>query len=296
LSGSQTRMKRTFHSTEPNYRALAKLYQKQSFVAEVSCRVWLPRHLHERPFLSFESTDLDRQQLELSSPEYDVVISIFDFDGELRTNLHATNMFVTNFVVSTQGAQQPPRITFQGEPARIVKSESLVPQTEGELNTEFVLYITHNSFLSPHTVIERSYTGEVKVKKLRVHKDSIGPFENVIFDRHYYEVKLNDGGVGVYDKLAVILRSKCPADDVALFETEIKPVVDDYLLLSSFAANQWTNIVAWQAYDNKYAVDGWYGNVQVDTNQDTSPHRQESCLIEYSPGFIPRPLGRKIIG
>jgi hypothetical protein len=63
-------MKGAHKDLDPNYKGLAKLFRQDDLIAEIFCKIWLPRHVYERPFLKFESMSKAHEEL---PPTHDVV-------------------------------------------------------------------------------------------------------------------------------------------------------------------------------------------------------------------------------
>jgi hypothetical protein len=272
-------MRRVFRDIKPNHKALAKLYKDGHIVAEVPCQVWFPRHDYERPFLLFESIDPAHKSIGVISPNYDVSINIAGLD-EREVTVYAHRMFVENFSMFCQSPALPTLITFEGEPQAVTEMINVGQPGESNRKSHYVLSLMDNFLLSPDKIVERSLTGEVKVEEVRFHKDFIEKLGEVTFDKHYYYVGLKDGGEASYRKLVAVFDTDIRIKDLSSFEEIIRPLIDDYLLLVSFAANQRTNVLGWISSDGEFLLRGWYGNVEVGTQNRERRHSHADVLID----------------
>ena len=280
-------MRRNYKNIEPDHKAPAKLYKDGKFIAELSCQVWFPRHNHERPFLLFDSTDKDHEAIGSISQFCDVFMDIVKL-GNRRINIYARRMIVENFLRTHHSPVLPPLITFEGIPEAIIETVSLGTDADSTEKSHNVIYLMDNFLLSPSKIIERSYTGETKVKDVRIHKDLIEGLGEVTFDKHFYTVSLDDGGTASYRKLVAVFDTEQHIKDIAFFESAIKPIIDDYLLLASFASEQMTNILGFMSSNEHSLIRGWYGNVIVRSPERKRHHSHNDVLIDMMdfPDFM----------
>jgi len=272
-------MKRIYRDINPNHKAPAKLYKGGQFIAEVPCQIWFPRHNYERPFLCFESIDKAHQSIGSISPNYNVCIEIVGL-GEGKVNVYARRMFVENFCMSYRSPEFPPLITFEGEPETVTEVVKMGHRDKSHGKSHVVLHLMDNFLLSPDKIIEKSFTGGVKVKDVRTHKDLIEPLGEVTFDEYFYYIAIGDGEEASYRKLVAVFETDLQIRDLNSFEEIIRPAIDDYLLLASFAANQRTNVVAWTSIGGESLLRGWYGNVTVAAPNREKRHGHDDVLID----------------
>lgn len=272
-------MKRVHKDLAPNYKGPAKLFRQNNLIAEVHCNIWLPRHIYERPFLTFESMNEAHEKLPGPLP-YDMVYEVNGFDNKRQNIIKATRMFIEKFKVSYSSYGAPPLITFQGQPESVINCFKPDDVDNGSGKRHVVLDLTENFLLTASKIIERKYTGEVKIKNVRTHTASIGPLSEVVFDKHFYNIEMKDGGLASYGKLVATLNVDFSVRNTETFERLIKPAIDDYLLIASFAANQRTNIISWSVSDNKSVVQAWYGNISVDDTHNEKQHSHYDVLID----------------
>jgi len=272
-------MKHVHKDLQPNYKGSAKLFRQNDLIAEVYSEIWLPRHVYERPFLKFESMSKAHDGLPSPIP-YDVVFAVNDFDGKRRNTIVAKRMFIEEFTITYNSDGGTPLITFQGQPESIIDCFYIDNVDNDSEKRHVVLDLTENFLLTAFKGIERSYTGEVKIKNVRTHVASIDPFNEVVFDKHFYNVEMKDGGLASYGKLVSVFNIDFNVGDIETFQKLIYPAIADYLLLASFAADQITNIVSWSVSNNQSLVQAWYGNISVADMRNEKQHSHHDVLID----------------
>ncbi len=272
-------MKRAHKDIDPNYKGSAKLFRQNNLIAEIFCKIWLPRHVYERPFLTFESMSKAHEKLPSPLP-CDVVFEVNGFDGKRQSIVKANRMFIEEFKVSYSSYGNPPLITFQGQPESIIDCFRPDNVDNGSGKRHVVIDLTDNFLLTAAKGIERKYTGEVKIENVRTHTASIGQFSEVVFDKYFYDVEMKDGGVASYGKLVATFDIDPGVVDIETFGSLINPAIADYLLLASFAANQRTNIVSWSVSNNESLIQAWYGNISVDDTHNKKQHSHDDVLID----------------
>lgn len=272
-------MKRAYKDLDPNYKGAAKLFRQNDLITEIYCEIWLPRHVYERPFLKFESMSKAHEGLPSPLP-YDAVLEVNGFDGKRRNTIDVKRMFIEEFKVTYNSDGDTPLKTFQGQPESVIDYFCQDSVDNDSRKHHVVLDLTENFLLQACKGIIGSYTGEVTIENVRTHISSVGRFNKVVFDKHFYGVELKDGGLASYGKQVATFNIDFSVVDVETFERLIRPAIDDYLLLASFAANQKTNIVSWSVSDNKSLVQAWYGNIPVDDTLNEQKHSHHDVLID----------------
>jgi hypothetical protein len=275
-------MKPSHKEVEPDFKASAKFFRNGSLISEMPCSIWLPRHRHERPYLTFESTDQQNEIIGQLSPFYDLTIT-FDGFGERSTEIFAERVCIEKFRTTHSSPHLPPIITCEGHPEIFVKKEIL---TTTELspgkNKLCTLKLTDNFLLSPTCTTLSSYTGNVEVNPIHSHIASIQNVGKIQFEKHFYQISLNDAGTASYSGLVATIELESEFEPFDDLKQAIYPQVRDYLLLSSFASNQFTKIVSMSAYVDNTLWDIWYSNISVSKPNKERKHSHHDVLIDKS--------------
>ncbi|MBL7152383.1 MAG: hypothetical protein ISS79_01600 [Phycisphaerae bacterium] len=268
------------NNSEPSFQVKAILSRGSTEVASIPCKIWLPKHVSERPVITFQASGKDHCASSMMPAQYDLKAGIVGFDGEVETLIVGKEIWLSDSVTKCAGADES-ITTFKGEPSRLTVYKYLKgKKSRSDKKTYICFHLTDNFLLMPAKSITRSYTGEVKVRDIRMHVDLINEVGEVSFDTHFYDVKLDDGGVATYRRLVGVLESEIQAKETSRLENTIKPRLADYILVASFASNQRTHIVGWTASDSECAAQTYVGDVSLEKKSKKSKHGHWDVIID----------------
>ena len=272
-------MKRVQNIVEPRFKDKAKLIDNYGKEIEVPCKVWIPRHINENPYFKFESSKDGNKSLVSPGIIYQLKMELFGFGGEKSIEITVEELYIENYTLSHTSGDLPPLLSFESEPQFVVVKQ-FIHQEQGQGDTTITFRLGENFLLEPAKIIERSYTGEVKIKDVAHQEGEIENIGKVTFDRHYYYIDQKDGGNVQYSNLVGIVTPTKSIEPTISNIDRIKIEIKDYLLLSSFASNQRTNIVGFSTMHGNCLIDAYYGHLITEKKSDTKKHSHHDVLID----------------
>ncbi len=220
-------------------------------VEGVLCEVHLPKRVVDPVQLLFHPTEAQLAYLDCTF-EFSVYGEIKDFSGTLRTIIKADKVY--NIRSSTRyWGPQLSEISLIGEPTdlRIIDLLNEDGQADkSEKTLEGTFWLTPNAMLSPMYSRTHFLTGATTVERIK-------PFEFTLFNglhltvTHHYRYLDNENGETVsFPELVAEFKIGTKKGEV----NSLLEGVDDFLMLTSFAARQSCVCLGWDSYDSSTVV------------------------------------------
>ncbi len=146
--------------------------------------------------------------------------------------------------------------------------------------TECRFWITPSINLTPSQVISSSYTGEVKVTSVRTKKFILSNGLSLDFKTHYKYHKNDDGDNVTTGYLVAESDLWNEPKGSNKIDTKLLRQLDDFLLISSFAARQRSVCIGWEVFDSIGNTRFYRGDISI-PEFDTK-HSVDDGLIKPS--------------
>lgn len=209
---------------KPDFVLKTTIKTQHGTVADVLCRVYLPRSVLARPYLHFEPT---ARQVE--------ALTVSEFSVEGKAEWHGQSVAIRAGTVFTEGwkrNQLSPDVvecTLPGEPWDLEVWKQRATEGVSAPIKHAVFWLTPNMLLCPALIRTVSYTGDVSVKTAR--ETSFRLSRGILhFRKHFTHQKTSQGSLSSNQLVAQF--------DGPLEPTLVGEVVgelDDLLLLASLA-------------------------------------------------------------
>ncbi|MBK9018589.1 MAG: hypothetical protein IPL72_00725 [Sulfuritalea sp.] len=249
---------------KPDYELALDVKNGAKHVATVPCEIWLPAGSNDKPLVRF--TSRDRGHSSLIQGPYELDGTIYSFDKKPSVMISAQGVWFQRVSSKFISGTEPPVITGVALPEKLIAITSLNSAASSEQATTYLHFeISENQLLDPIQIIETSYTGSRKVRTIRTQRIDVYGVGRLRFTRHYHEQKSQSQPREsiVRDRLVAETRLSLPAESLIAKDPEIRHLVEECLLIASFAARQRTIAPTWHAVDNMHLVKCFAGNISV---------------------------------
>lgn len=249
----------------PDYFIRGTVTLEDSRVENVLCKLYLPKRSTEQPLMVFQ---LDEEQYEHLSGRFKGGFSGTqkNRENEDTATFRATSVIFKNVSRSYWG-KDISDFHFDGEPEDLIIEEKV--GSNGNKDTSIVFYLTdiHNLSLFGH-IRETSFDGSIKIvpgPKVVVpilEKAELSFSEHFSYKEDKKRRKLVQWGCNV----AELTVSQINVDSDEIKDT-IMPLVDDLLLIVSFATRTRIACIRWTAYGNGKRLSSYRGNISIPRNE-----------------------------
>jgi len=261
----------------------ATLLLGEGEIIGVPCKVYLPERINEKPKLVFKPTD-DVMRVAGHAHKGALKAVVHRTDDSPDTVIESPEVYFTEASAKYWGDGLTESV-FHGDPQDLRITKYFPPSTD-EIKTKVVFWISPNNFLTPAIIRTSSYTGELEIKRCRSLEYRIRDGLVLNFDMHFDSKTDVNGDFVQWRFLVGCADLDTPADNVEAIKEDILPDIDDFLLISSFAARQRTACLGWTASDNKAHTAFYRGNYSFPEKNDESDNHYGVIDIRDMERFI----------
>jgi len=223
-----------------------------SKIDNVPCKIYLPERIYEKPYVILKP-----------SKKYAIIIGIshkgalkakvYGHDKKIRTSIEAPVIYFSGYSTKHWGNGISDS-TIHGEPQDLHVVSHLVSNEHPE-RTQIVFWVSPNQFLEPAISSTSSYTGDITCKRVNNLEFMLENNVKLVFDTHFSSKRAKNGDFFQWSFLVACAELSVRANDVGTLKNSLLPVIDDFLLIASFASKQRTACLGWTASDkNSYAT------------------------------------------
>lgn len=231
-------------SRTPRQQVLfATIRSEDRTVENVRCAFTIPVHLSDPLEVRLTPT---REQANLLGPLFKFSVSgqIADSEGRPVFTIHANKVFEKDNRSTHWGAGISEYVIL-GEPQDLTVCELWnSPRADTFQTTKGSFWLTSNIFLLPHKTLRYDLTGATKILRHRCVRFKLLNGTKLTFDTHYRSVDHEEGNLRVPELVAVF---ELPSKEQV---PETLTLLDDLLLLVSFATRQRCVCLGWDAGDS----------------------------------------------
>ena len=232
---------------EEDYRLKLSVTTEKRTVEEILCEVYLPKRLTQPVELIFQ---LSKEQTQLLGfPfEFSVFGEIKDSSENLNTIIKADKVYYKKASTKYWGPELTGALLV-GEPVDL-KIVNFLSKSEEDSNNQNTIkgtfWLTPSIMLSPEKIRIPYVTGETRVEKIRDFTFTLFNGIHLTFD-HYYKYLQNENAETVsFAELVAGFEVSPEKEDINL----LLDAVDDFLMLTSFAARQRCVCLGWDSDDS----------------------------------------------
>lgn len=226
-----------------DYKLRLSITAENRTVDSVLCEVYLPQRVADPPELLFHPTE--HQSKELGHPfEFSIYGEIKDSAGKLWTVISADKVYCREFSTTQWGPDLSDALLV-GDPFDLTITTISNRHSEGNENVTGSFWLTPSIMLSPVKSLTPSYTGEVTLHKTRNLMFTLFNGLTLTFDHHYRYLNKQNGEMISFPELVAEFEVSSEKADPRSF---LAPI-DDFLMLTSFAARQACVCLGWESYN-----------------------------------------------
>lgn len=269
---------------EEDYRFRATVSAGTKSIRKVLCKIFLP--LKHSDLLKIELFPTIDQSIALEG-ETDLHLShvIKNMAGDCRGKVEARDLFITRFNRSWGGRAAENLII--AEPTSLTIFEALPKKDPDSRRVEGRFWLTPSALLRRPYIPEYHHTGEVKIRRGKEWNFRLNGNLSISLNCWHKHVKLDDGGVGIYAELvAKYSAAELKGAAQKTWNQAAIECLDDFLLVSSFAARRRTVCTGWDFRDSKGWTRYYRRGITIPT-ATKSPHLNEVLIQpEHFKEFI----------
>lgn len=259
---------------EEDHLVKATLIVNGTEIKDVPCKIYLPERTHEKPHVVFKPSRDDAARV-MGAYKWAFKAVVYGFDKEIQTTFEAPEVYVSGVFTKNWG-DDISETTVPGEPQDLLVIHPLRGREEPQ-KTHLVFWLSPNKFLTPCSMCSTSYTGKVDYESLRTVKFTIKERVNIDFQKHFRSKSTTNGDLLQWSYLVACTELDTPANDVKFIQDNLLQDIDDFLLLSGFAARQRTACLGWTATDNTAHATYYRGNYGFPDGKNSD---MNDCIVD----------------
>ncbi len=213
-------------------------------IPDVLCRIFLPERVLDKPHMRLEPTE---EQFEKLNRSYKG-----NFKVEIKSRDDICSEIIESSVVYLENTKATYRKEGISEFAVDGKPQNLTvirfrTTTDGEEKSSVIFWISPNKMLSPVISHIDSYDGSIKIKRHFSFEFPIADNIKLKFDEHYRNKKTGNKDMLRWSFLVSCVELNIFAHDITKIRAEVLPIIDDFLLIASFASRTRTACLGFDA-------------------------------------------------
>lgn len=262
---------------QKKYRLHVSITTQNHTEQDVLCEIELPKRATEPVTLVLRPT---RKQLAKLDGVFELSIygEVRDVSGELRTVIRADSVYKTRSSEKSWGPELS-EIVVDCVLVDLTVTDLLTRSEQSDTTKERLrgsFWLSPCGMLSPMYSIEHSFAGDTRITGKNNFEFTLSNGLHLVFDHHYqYFHGEDDETVSIPELVA--------AFDVEWQEGGVNSLLeglDDFLLLTSFAARQFCVCVGWDSYDSSKVIDYFRRDIVIP--EAKKKHGMHDGLIEMA--------------
>lgn len=254
-----------------DYKLKVSITSDGSTTTDILCEVYLPKRLTDPIELSFKPPGGKKH------PSYPFKFSVYgeikDFSGNIQTIIEAEKVYFKKGGTTHWGPDISETIIV-GEPADLTIT-NLINGDSTNKEISGVFWLTPSIMLSPVKFITPSYTGEVKVEKVRNFEFELPCGFRLFFDNHYRYIDGDGDDTISFPELVAEFKDVPSEHDI----NSVLQELDDLLMFTSFSARQRCVCLGWEKYDYSKIITNYRRSISI---PDEKKHSFHETLIEVN--------------
>lgn len=266
-----------------NHFVNATVIIENNEIEGVPCKIYLPERIHEKPYIVLKPLKNDAERI-LASWQGTLKAIIYGFDKKIETTIEAPEVYFSG-ASTTYWGDGISDTTVPGEPQDLHIIHHL-KNNDSRNGTHIVFWISPNKFLTPFVIQSSSYTGEIKCEHTKELSFTLKEGLKLVFEKHFRYKTENNQDMVRWSFLVACAEIDNPADDAATLKKGLMQDIDDFLLIASFAANQRTACLGWNAVDRNLHTTFYRGNYTFPQPDDSKNHEDGIIDIREFQEFM----------
>lgn len=267
-----------------NHYVKATLNSEDAEIRDVPCKIFLPERIYEKPYFLFKPKNSADATRVMSLHAAKCKALIIGLDKKHQSTIEAQEVYFSQSGTTYWGDDLSESTAF-GEPQHLHVIHHL-DNAELQDKTQIAFWISPNQLLEPSAICSTSYTGEIKYKHAKKVKFVIKDGVNLIFEEHFKTKNTEDGDLLQWSYLVASAELRTPAADLEALRSDVLPNLDDFLLITSFAAGRRTACLGWTATDKLAHTTYYRGNYTFPDCKEKSNIHDRLADFQSSKKFI----------
>lgn len=232
-----------------DYRIFVRIQSDKASVDNVLCKVYLPKRVTEPINLIFYPNEEQKKMLE-GVFEFSVVGELKGFSGKTESSIKSEKVYSKTGSTVYWGPDIKESV-HAGEPRDLEETHFFHDSHNDALQkTVGSFLLTPSELLSPFTIREPSYKGDVKVETIRQIKFTLANGFSLTFDNHYRYQECENGDEITFTELVAEFEIDGVVKGKEIVHSTID-YLDDFLMLASFAERHRCVCLGWDFTDSE---------------------------------------------
>jgi hypothetical protein len=174
-------------------------------------------------------------------------------------------------------------VVWRAEPTdlRIVRTVE-----SNERPTEARFWLTPSSLLTTGAIISRSYTGDVKIKRVREKRFELANGLSLNFVNHYRHREQDDEGVLSWSYLVAESNLWDKPDGSTVIDSDLLKQVDDFLLIASLATRERCVCVGWEVFDQIGHTEFYRRDISIPESEGRHDFNDDLIHARFHDEFV----------
>ncbi len=271
-----------YEERQENYLVNATLIVDGIEIIDVPCKIYLPERIDDKPYMILKPSTHDYKKIMRRKRGGNISLKANIGSKEhIQTTIDTPDIRFPKGNTKYWGDAIYDNTIF-GEPQNLqVVNYHRVNEKQGE--TRITFFISPNKLLTPDITPCRSYTGELNYQRLSSLEFKVENGMKLVFDKHFRYKNSQNGDLIQWSFLVAWADFDISPLDYKQIKNNVLPIIDDFLLLSSYAARKRTACLGWATSNNNITATFYRGNYEFpwnDKNEDPNNELIESKNFE----------------
>lgn len=268
---------------EADFFVQATLVVKDEEIDSVACKIYLPDHINEKPWMEFRPSKEQYYRI-IRSHEGSLKADIIGFDKRKEVSIEAPVVYFQEMRTQYWGLHLS-ESTFVGDPQHLTIVR-YVREADPLSKTSLILWISPNGMLSPPMSQTTSYTGSVEFERVYQLDFTIRNGLKLTFDKHFRSKSLADNQLLQWSFLVACADIGTPANNAGTLREHLLPDVDDFLLIASLGSRTRTACLGWEAFDGQSMATYYRGQFSFPTGKSEPSFDDGLVSLKDFRGFL----------
>ncbi|MFW1026335.1 hypothetical protein ACEWBM_22135 [Vibrio parahaemolyticus] len=231
---------------------------ESSCYEQIPCKIYLPETIYDKPKIVVRSSSRSARAIS-SHWKLSLEAEVIGYDKAVNTRIKCPEVYTDRANTSSWGVGvEETTISYSAENLEVI---SLLKHSDSS-KSSIEFWVTSNSFITPPSIVNQSYDGNVEVKVSRNISHNVNEVTFDFLNRYKYAKNASGDMVQSTYLTGRCEHELCTIDTESIISNYLSEL-DDFLLLTSFASRHRTVCVGWDKYDSDSHVKFFRGNYSI---------------------------------
>jgi hypothetical protein len=227
---------------KPDYKITGTINTKSGKIDNVICSFFLPKRLTDPIEINFDNLTTQQSNQISHSFEFSIYCEIRDHSGKIRQTITADKVYIKDQSSTYWGFGTENYLAAEPTDLKIINFLNGDEPKNEESHGNF--WLTPCNLLNPAKILERSYTGEVKIRMVRNLEFQLTSDLQLSFNKRYRYISNKDDTIS-FSELVAEFDIPSMKFNIDLFLNNL----DEFLAITSFAARTRCICLGWENED-----------------------------------------------